>query len=130
MNPEIRARWTAALRSGDYPQGANALRRHDRWCCLGVLCDLAEKAGVTTGRPNGELGSWTYDGWPDLLPPSVGDWAGLDTTSPEVMIENWNGDGRGYDTALTSLNDDERWDFPRIADAIDGGAQIAPEAPR
>lgn len=33
-------RWLTALRSGDYQQGRNHLRRFDNYCCLGVLCDV------------------------------------------------------------------------------------------
>jgi hypothetical protein len=41
MKREIRDRWTAALRSGEYEQGRSTLRdREDRYCCLGVLCDV------------------------------------------------------------------------------------------
>lgn len=41
MNKEIKDRWIAALRSGDYKQGKDQLRNFDnRFCCLGVLCDL------------------------------------------------------------------------------------------
>ena len=41
MNKELRNRWVAALRSGDYLQGRNTLvaKKGDRYyfCCLGVL---------------------------------------------------------------------------------------------
>jgi hypothetical protein len=40
MNPEVKARWVAALRSGEYKQGKGALRLNNKFCCLGVLCDL------------------------------------------------------------------------------------------
>lgn len=50
MKPEIKAQWLAALRSGQYTQATGVLHetgpRGDSYCCLGVLCDLAEKAGV------------------------------------------------------------------------------------
>ena len=47
MNPEIRAMWTAALRSGGIPQTKSKLRGgEDARCCLGVLCDLAVAGGV------------------------------------------------------------------------------------
>ena len=43
MNPEIKDRWVAALRSGEYKQGTGRLRRvNDTFCCLGVLCDLLD----------------------------------------------------------------------------------------
>ena len=41
MNKELKAKWTAALRSGEYHQGKDQLRTTlDRFCCLGVLCNI------------------------------------------------------------------------------------------
>lgn len=44
MNPEVKAAWVAALRSGKYQQGQRRLCVEDggerRFCCLGVLEDL------------------------------------------------------------------------------------------
>ena len=43
MNKELLKRWVAALRSGEYKQGAEYLRQYDEngnavaFCCLGVL---------------------------------------------------------------------------------------------
>jgi hypothetical protein len=34
-------RWIEALRSGQYEQGQNYLRVGSRYCCLGVLCEIA-----------------------------------------------------------------------------------------
>jgi hypothetical protein len=121
MNPEIRARWTTALRSGNYQQGSGALREKtahngEKLCCLGVLCVIAEQDGVVTAAFNGlvedgvDAGLWAYDGRPDYLPESVKDWAGLTYANP-------TSNGR----YLANLND-EGWSFARIADAIDGGA--------
>lgn len=42
--------WIKALRSGEYKQGRNRLKRRDRFCCAGVLCDLAamnDEQGLT-----------------------------------------------------------------------------------
>jgi len=33
-------KWVQALRSGEYKQGKGALRVNDRFCCLGVACDI------------------------------------------------------------------------------------------
>jgi hypothetical protein len=123
MNPEIRAQWTDALRVGGYQQGHNALRLGNAFCCLGVLCDLAEQAGVTQAREDDAMDGYSYDGLGDLLPPSVCEWAGLSESGPTVTIENWPGrEGQPTDRELIDLNDDEGWDFAQIADAIDGGA--------
>jgi len=44
MNQERKAEWVTALRSGEYKQGLGALRTSDnKFCCLGVLCDIAVK---------------------------------------------------------------------------------------
>ena len=43
MKPELKAKWVATLRSGNYSQGKSCLRdREDNCCCLGVLCDITE----------------------------------------------------------------------------------------
>jgi hypothetical protein len=43
MNPEVKAKWVAALRSGKYRQGKHVLNRNnDEFCCLGVLCEILE----------------------------------------------------------------------------------------
>jgi hypothetical protein len=43
---ELKKKWVAALRSGEYKQGQRGLRsrvdNEDRFCCLGVLCDLID----------------------------------------------------------------------------------------
>ena len=41
MNKRIKKAWVKALRSGEYKQGNGQLCRNDRFCCLGVLYDIA-----------------------------------------------------------------------------------------
>lgn len=41
MNPEWKKKWVEALRSGKYKQGKEALCFGDKYCCLGVLCEIA-----------------------------------------------------------------------------------------
>lgn len=47
LDPVLKAKWLAALRSGNYTQGQNALIRIKEstreYCCLGVLCDVLVK---------------------------------------------------------------------------------------
>lgn len=45
MTPELKAKWVAALRSGEYKQGQARMKRiHEddtaSYCCLGVLCEI------------------------------------------------------------------------------------------
>lgn len=59
MKAELRASWTAALRSGEYEQGQGLLRYTDTaadvkfHCCLGVLCDITPGVGWQEGRDTG-----------------------------------------------------------------------------
>lgn len=41
MKRELRDKWCEALESGNYKQGTKRLRKDGKYCCLGVLCDVA-----------------------------------------------------------------------------------------
>lgn len=56
MNPEMKAKWVAALKSGSYKQGRERLRSKDTYCCLGVFCDISGK-GKWEGN---EFGQYIY----------------------------------------------------------------------
>lgn len=49
MDVELKTKWVAALRSGEYEQGRNYLCNDHSgdytFCCLGVLCDLINPNG-------------------------------------------------------------------------------------
>lgn len=109
MNPEIKARWVAALRSGDYQQTRYNLRNGNGFCCLGVLCDLHAKE---TGREWAidAHGGYFYgdtDSW-GVLPQIVVGWAGLEFCNPSTE------DG----ICLANLND-RLVPFSAIADIIE-----------
>ena len=40
MNKELKEKWLTALRSGEYKQGFNYLKKDDCHCALGVLCAI------------------------------------------------------------------------------------------
>ena len=46
LKPEIKELWCAALESGEYQQSRGSLYSAQGFCCLGVLGNLAVKAGV------------------------------------------------------------------------------------
>jgi hypothetical protein len=106
MNPDIKAQWVAALRSGEYIQGKGYLRRRIgttdsyAYCCLGVLTDLAIKAGV---------GSVSLYG--SYLSVSVRLWAGLPTCNPLVNSRP--------DEVVLSIENDAGVPFSKIADLIE-----------
>lgn len=127
MNPEIRDRWTAALRSGDYQQGKNKMRRRINgeyfFCCLGVLCDQYSQDPKTDQKigwehTEGYLNTGTYSmlGWTGILPAQVREWAGFPTDLVEkaqigVTYKNKR-------TTLGALND-RGVSFNEIADIIE-----------
>ena len=58
MDAEFKARWVAALRSGDYKQGKYALRKSNgTFCCLGVACDINDPNGweIVEGHPDNRM---------------------------------------------------------------------------
>jgi hypothetical protein len=102
MNPDIAVRWVTALRSGEYVQGksylrvGNQLRDEDKFCCLGVLCELAVADNVID--PPEEVNGIFYYGHAAKMPPEkVTDWAGME---PNQTIR-YNGEVH----SLASLND-------------------------
>ena len=38
MDAGLKAKWIAALRSGEFKQGVGAYQTGNEYCCLGVLC--------------------------------------------------------------------------------------------
>jgi hypothetical protein len=128
LNTEVIQRWVDALESGDYKQGDGALSRklnngHRRYCCLGVLCELAVEEGVISeSRPVPEYpNSFQYglDGNLSTLPAEVRDWAGLDSGNPNLKYDHENENEAQDDmTSCVSMNDSYGVDFPGIAQAI------------
>ncbi len=116
MNPEVKALWLQALRSGEYTQTKQKLRDEAGMCCLGVLCDIYEKQ---TGFGHWQKSDYGYrfiakaDESRLELPVPVQEWAGsrdgatflIDGTN--ITIYNDGGDG---------IN---RHSFAEIADLIE-----------
>lgn len=104
MNPEVKKLWLEALRSGKYEQGRGKLRSTDnKFCCLGVLCDISNLGVWEGGRFVYYLGSG------GILPTAVMVWAGLDDVDPKI------------DSSVRSIeaNDMFRKSFAEIADLIE-----------
>jgi len=121
-NREAHDLWVEALRDTDtYPQAKGALHNEDGYCCLGVLCEVAIKAGVQIEHSPVNLnpGLWSYDGNVEHLPDAVVQWAGLDTNNPVVIVEEEDEQVVEVERELVMLNDDFVWSFPKIADVID-----------
>lgn len=126
LKPAIKESWVKALRSGEYRQGQGHLYFHGRHCCLGVLAELAVKAGVTTKyesgsiteygdhetEPGWEIVTWAFEG---PLPASGHEWDVPQECHPIVVKH-----GVGFPmVSLITLNDDIQLPFDDIADVID-----------
>lgn len=111
MNPEIKALWVAALRSGEYKQCRDRLRTEENtFCCLGVLCNLHAQAHPEIAAR--QLDSTMYMGQRGTPSTAVRAWAGLvDQTGGYVTIA-------GLHSVLTAHNDAGRT-FKQIAGAIE-----------
>ncbi len=120
MNPDVKAKWVEALRSGEYKQGFGILATANpqssaKWfCCLGVLCDLAVKDGLTIAVEKDNC--ITYGGEVLILPDAVIEWAGLEPYGVNVGIIDQDGEMLG---TLVHYNDGMRMPFREIADIIE-----------
>lgn len=113
MKPLWKKKWIAALLSGDYKQGREALRtgteEKSQFCCLGVLCDLVAK-GKRDGQWNSRLSkgetipAWAFAGVSGNLPKHIQEKANV-----SLAAENH----------LMILNDTYEWSFKKIAKWID-----------
>lgn len=95
MKVEVKEKWLAALRSGEYKQGTGCLRRENEYCCLGVLCDLhAKETNGKWERPN----RYSYLGATGLLPGEVCNWAngGPFMNPSEYSLVDLNDHGKSF----------------------------------
>lgn len=127
MKKNIAKLWTAALRSGDYKQGRNALHKinkhnEETFCCLGVLCDLYQKdrrkkkkKGLFVGKTSPSA-SIAYNYLIGSLPLEVMHWAGISSPTGRVS-------GSSY-YSLANLNDSLGYDFNYIAKFIEDNVEI------
>lgn len=89
MDPALKAQWVEALRSGKYKQGPTYFERGGKYCCLGVLCVIAERQTE--------------------LSPAQDNWPFVEEQLPEG----------GALADLIQMNDDAEKPFPEIADYIE-----------
>jgi hypothetical protein len=138
LKPEIKKLWTEELRSGKYKQQSGYLNvkypdgtvGH---CCLGVLCELAVKAGVVIkshpiveDHPNfDEYYRFGAPGQLDpsaaILPQEVVDWAFVeaDQTTRDPVVLDASDPGPSYTSTLAAVNDSGNYSFDQIADIIE-----------
>lgn len=117
MNPDIKAKWVAALRSGAYRQGAHVLRTcTGEFCCLGVLCDLfAQEAGMSSWNAetfsDKSEGQFVQEHGDSQVPGArIAIWSGLDPVRKVQINGRWDSLYDHNDAGVT---------FERIATAIE-----------
>lgn len=114
-----RKKWLEALRSGDFLQGKNNLKKKSkgkiRHCCLGVA---SEVCGLdSTLLANSDVFQFVDGDYKEaqFLPGAAQVWLGFASDNPRINLL----DSEGQATQLSALNDRGGWSFAKIADAIE-----------
>lgn len=121
MDQSVKARWVAALRSGEYKQSSKRVLNDGQggFCCLGVLCDLYAKE---TGA------AWEWTPTPDSMrlriettnsyypPDVVRQWAKFHEDRQPVVI---GGQKESVAVHNDGIKPTPRRTFAEIADAIE-----------
>lgn len=112
MDPRVKAKWVAALRSGRYSQGRGDLINSDGHCCLGVLAE--EMWPEFVEQPNLDPEEHERFAYGAVLTQGK-QCPGIIPDDLAVMV------GLGYkeQERLTEMNDGGHWSFHRIADWIE-----------
>lgn len=133
MKRRIFEKWLEALRSGEYQQGTGLLRSEDdKYCCLGVLCDVAEKEGVVKGELKDSpeyMGlksdpRYYYGAEHHILPIEVIEWAGMADSQSTLEKIQAGVFGEGSEGVLTWINDISGANFDRIAEVIENNTEF------
>lgn len=103
MKESVAKEWIAALRSGKYKQGQGQLKTQDKFCCLGVLCDISKQS---------EWFNSYYDENHCTPSPKIVKWAEMKERNPMVLVE-------GEFWSLAMINDIKKYSFEKIADIIE-----------
>ena len=100
MNPEVKQRWLAALRSGFYQQGKHSLSKGGAFCCLGVLCDLHSKETGTQWLAR--EGDNMYFDDTSYVPEHIFSWAGIASNNP-LDLATLNDDGASFEAIANKI---------------------------
>ena len=112
------------LLSGEFVQGAGALRRNDdTWCCLGVACETYRRVTGEGEWDTKNKSSWTsyefilagrYED--SVMPWEVARWLGLGSQNP--YLERNTAAEYNDGTAIDDRGDTVKWDFAKIAEGF------------
>lgn len=115
MKKKIADKWVKALRSGKFKQTQGQLQDAEGFCCLGVLCILAEQEGVDVARKTYKHGPHLKGGVLEYQK-AVMEWA--DLSSDDGFFEL-----SGISSSLVDKNDSGE-SFEEIADFIEKHYEI------
>lgn len=106
MNPEIKAKWVEALRSGKYKQGTTGLHNNElnTFCCLGVLCEVQS---VPRNDEAGKYSSYVFDAYPSTIALS-GEFAsklGIEDNAMGTVISMNDAHGNSFDEIATYIEE-------------------------
>jgi len=109
LDPEFKAKWVTALRSGKYEQGRSKLAHKEdgyiTYCCLGVAC-------IIEGVP---LAAIVNEGMPS---PAIQQWVGSKLAVNAFLTKNIDSEKGDPHYTLTRMNDDGK-SFAEIATWIE-----------
>lgn len=108
IDPEFKAKWLEALRSGRYRQTRDKLRDKVGFCCLGVACDISGK------------GTWkaSLSSNGKQMQMFVSPYGSSKTCIPYPLLEEI-GLTEAEHKSLANLNDSRKATFANIADWIE-----------
>jgi hypothetical protein len=96
VTPELKAKWVAALRSGQYQQARERMKAADgALCCLGVLCVISGVEPIELSAGQVMVGD--------------GNAASYDFVQEQGLVPS----------VFITLNDKRKWSFAQIADYIE-----------
>ena len=110
IDPEFKAKWLEALRSGRYLQTREKLRDKSGFCCLGVACDISGK-GTWKASLNGKQ-------WKQMQTFVISPYGSSKTCIPSPLREEI-GLTEAEHKSLANLNDSGKATFANIADWIE-----------
>lgn len=123
-NREVVKKWLEALESGKYDQGTLTLRDNtvlpNKYCCLGVLCDIVAKEGVGEWKADPDLSHKTLFrisgmGSSAVLPANLSLWLRLHEEVPKYDAPHLTS---SMSAKLMSLNDSFGKNFSEISAII------------
>jgi hypothetical protein len=113
MNQEIKKEWVADLISGEIHKTKNQLRRGNRMCALGVLCNIHAKHHPSIAVQQKNKSKYLGEG--QALPKEVAIWAfGSKCNDGGPKLKH-----KGYKHTVAYLNDIDGLTFKQIAKLID-----------